>query len=49
MERIYRYYRWRNKSDEAIEELYRSRQDDEYSLIEKESNFADFIVTSTAT
>jgi histidinol-phosphate phosphatase family protein len=47
--RIYQYYRWRDKSDEDIEKLYRSRMKDEYSLIEKESNFADFIVTSTAT
>ena len=47
--RIFQYYHWRDKSDEVIEKLYRSRQDDEYSLIEKESIFADFIVTSTAT
>lgn len=47
--RIYQYYRWRHKPDEDIESLYRSRKKDEYSLIEKESNFADFVVTSTAT
>ncbi len=47
-ERILHYYQWRNTSDEDIEALYKSRQDNEYSLIEKESSFADFIVTSTA-
>lgn len=47
--RIYQYYRWRGKPDEDIEILYLKRKKDEYTLIEKESNFADFVVTSTAT
>ena len=47
--RIFHYYRWRNEPDAVIEKLYRSRMEDEYTLIEKESKFADFVVTSTAT
>lgn len=47
--RIFQYYYWRNKTKETIESLYRNRLDDEYSLIEKESIFADFVVTSTTT
>ena len=47
--RICRYYQWRGKTEGEIEKIYTSRQKDEYSLIEKESSFADFVVTSTAT
>lgn len=43
-QRIIDYYNWRNKKPAEIEELYQKRKQDEYQLIEKESNFADLVI-----
>ena len=43
-QRIIDYYTWRNKEQAEIEELYQKRKQDEYQLIEKESNFADLVI-----
>jgi len=47
-ERIKNFYRWKGKSDEEIEKIYANRVADEYMLIEKEINLADFVVNSIA-
>jgi D,D-heptose 1,7-bisphosphate phosphatase len=46
--RIKSYYHWRGKSPEEINKLYSERLTDEYSLIEKERNFADYVVNSSS-
>ncbi len=43
-ERIYDYYNWRGKEKADIEQLFEKRTQDEYSIIEKESKLADFII-----
>jgi D,D-heptose 1,7-bisphosphate phosphatase len=42
--RIYEYYTWRGKTAAEIRVLVEKRKDDEYQLIEKESNLADMII-----
>jgi len=44
--RIQKFYTWRGKNNDEIEELYRQRLVDEYQLIEKERKLADVIVNS---
>lgn len=46
-QRFHKYYTWRKKSDEEIENLFKKRQTDEYHFIEKDRKFADFIINST--
>lgn len=45
--RIYEYYTWRDKTAEEIDYLVKKREQDEYQLIEKESNLADLIINSS--
>ena len=42
--RIKQYYLWRGKSEKEIKDLYASRYKDEYQLIKKAINFADFVI-----
>jgi len=42
--RINEYYTWRGKTAAEIQDLVEKRKDDEYQLIEKESNLADMII-----
>jgi histidinol-phosphate phosphatase family protein len=42
--RIKQYYLWRGKTEKEIENLYSRRFKDEYQIIKKAINFADFIV-----
>ncbi len=45
-ERLRKYYTWRRKEIEEIENLYQKRKLDEYQLIEKDRKFADFIINA---
>lgn len=47
--RIYEYYTWRRKTTAEIQGLVEKRKDDEYQLIEKESNLADMIINFPGT
>lgn len=44
--RIQKLYRWKGKSDDEIEKLYKERLSDEYNLIEKEIKLANLVVNS---
>ncbi len=48
-ERIINYYTWRGREQADIEQLFEKRTRDEYSLIEKESKLADFIINANKT
>lgn len=48
-ERIFDYYCWKGKEKADIEQLFEKRTQDEYSIIEKESKLADFIINPKKT
>ena len=48
-ERIFDYYYWKGKEKADIEQLFEKRTQDEYSIIEKESKLADFIINPKKT
>ena len=41
-----KYYTWRHKAKDEIEQLFQKRKTDEYLLIEKDRKFADFIINA---
>lgn len=45
-QRFKSYYTWRNKTEEEIENLFRKRQTDEFTLVDKDRKFADFIINA---
>ena len=45
-ERLVKYYTWRHKAKDEIEQLFQKRKTDEYLLIEKDRKFADFIINA---
>jgi histidinol-phosphate phosphatase family protein len=45
-ERFTKYYQWRGRNISDIEKLYRQRTGDEYGIIEKDTKFADIVITS---
>ncbi|MBN2213035.1 MAG: HAD-IIIA family hydrolase [Bacteroidales bacterium] len=45
-ERLDKYYSWRQKGKDEIEQLFQKRKTDEYLLIEKDRKFADFIINA---
>jgi D,D-heptose 1,7-bisphosphate phosphatase len=46
--RISNFYRWKGKTKAEIEQIYRDRTIDEYSLIEKDIKLANLVVNSTS-
>jgi len=45
--RVFDYYRWKGKSNEEVESLYRERLIDEYQLIDIHAKNADRLISST--
>ncbi len=42
--RFVNFYRWKGMSDSEMEELYTKRKKNEYDIIEKHQQFADFVI-----